>query len=131
MTSYTLQSHSRPIKRVRFNRDGDMFFSCSDDKSICAWTKEMDLLGVYTGPTACKSIAVSYNTEYLVGAFVTEGFVLFDVMTGVQLHHFPQGGDRVINVEFNYGDTELAVVFQCTGKSMVKVYDFKKLIGGE
>ena len=87
MKSYTLWSHERPIKKIRFNRDGDMFFTCSDDKRICAWSKDLTMMGAYDGPGACKSCAISHNTEYIVGCYVTEGFCIFEAPTGTMIHN--------------------------------------------
>jgi WD40 repeat protein len=105
-----------------------MFFTCSDDKKIIAWDNNCNKLGVIEGPSACKSIALSYNTEFIVGAFATEGFEIFDVMTGTKLRKV-KTKDRVMNVEFNFGDTELATVNLATASGSVNTYDFKTLLG--
>jgi WD40 repeat protein len=65
---FALHGHTRPVKKLKFNWDGDMFFTCGDDKLIVAWDKDCTKLGVYYCQGACKSLAVSYNTEYIVGA---------------------------------------------------------------
>ena len=82
MKAFVLYTHSRPVKKVKYNRDGDMFFTCSDDKTICAWNKDIEMVGAYQGPGAIKSFDISYNTEYIVGAFTTEGFGIFEAPTG-------------------------------------------------
>lgn len=38
--AFALYGHSRPVKKLRFNRDGDMFFTCAEDKLIIAWDLE-------------------------------------------------------------------------------------------
>lgn len=40
--AFVLPGHSRPVKKIRFNRDGDMFFTCGDDRSIIAWDKDFN-----------------------------------------------------------------------------------------
>ena len=131
MKAFSLHGHTRPVKRVRFNRDGDMFFTCSDDKTICAWTLDMKKVGVYEGPGACKNLAVSYDTEYIVGAFSTEGFAVFNATNGELLRHFPLSGERVTNMDFSLGDEFLTVVSLGTGRSYVRIYEFKALLAGE
>ena len=39
-------------------------------------------LGIYLGDGACKSLAVTYNTEWVAGAFTTEGIHIFNALTG-------------------------------------------------
>jgi len=131
MKAFVLYTHSRPVKKVKFNRDGDMFFTCSDDKTICAWSSEIKMVGAYQGPGAIKSLAVSYNTEYIVGAFTTEGFGIFDAPTGEMIQKFDLPGERVMNLDLNLGDTELVIVSLATGKSFVRTFDFKRLLKGE
>lgn len=123
MKAFALHGHTRPVRKIKFNRDGDMFFTCGDDKYICAWTKELKKVGVIEGPGAVKSLAISYNTEYLVGAFTTEGMAIYDVRTGERLQKFDYE-ERVVNVDFNYGDTEVVVVLKGNGVDTVKVLDF-------
>lgn len=127
--AFALHGHTRPVKKLKFNRDGDMFFTCGDDKLIIAWDIECNKLGVYYGQGACKSLAVSYNTEYVAGAFSTEGIEIFNAMTGVSVRKVDFPNLRCNNIDFNLGDTEIAVVLVGTSKSFVNTYDFKTLLG--
>lgn len=129
--AFTLHGHSRPVKKMKFNRDGDMFFTCSDDKLMIAWDLEANKMGVYQGTGACKSLAVSYNTEFIAGAFSTEGVEIFDAQTGKSLRKIIFVNMRCNNVEFNLGDTELVVTLVGALKSFVNTYDFKSLLGSE
>jgi translation initiation factor 3 subunit I len=127
---FALSGHSRAVKMVRYNHDGDMFFTCSDDKLIIAWSNETaEKMGVYQGPSACKSLAVSRYTEYVIGAYSMEGIVIFDALTGKEVFKFkPEFGDKTEYIEFNYGDSELLVLITKSGKSQVQLYDFGKLL---
>lgn len=40
MRAFALYGHSRPVKQIKFNRDGDLFFTCSDDKQIIVWDQD-------------------------------------------------------------------------------------------
>ena len=85
------------------------------------------MMGAYDGPGACKSCAISYNTEYIVGCYVTEGFCIYAAPTG-ELIHRVRSEYRVLNVDFSFGDQELAVVCQGKGNGVIVVYDFKDLL---
>ena len=37
MRPLLLQGHERPLTQIKYNRDGDLLFSCSKDKTICVW----------------------------------------------------------------------------------------------
>jgi len=32
-----LTGHSRPVRKVMFNYDGDLLFTCSDDGKVCMY----------------------------------------------------------------------------------------------
>lgn len=132
---FALNGHSRPVKMVRYNFDGDMFFTCSDDKQIIAWSNEgAEKLGIYEGKGACKSLAVSRHTEYIVGGYAIEGVAIFEAQTGELIYEFKptEPGAKCNYVEFNYGDTELLVLQNDSdGKSHVYIYDFNKLLNKE
>lgn len=130
---YALNGHSRPVKMVKYNKEGDMFFTCSDDKLIIAWGNEAaEKLGVYEGPGACKSLAVSKKTEYVVGGYSMEGIIIFEAITGKELFKFiPDSAAKVEYIELSYGDHELLVMNTKSDKTQVQIYDFKKLLNKE
>lgn len=129
---YALNGHSRPVKMVRYNYDGDMFFTCSDDKLIIAWSNESaEKLGTYEGKGACKALDISRHTEYVVGGFAVEGLVIFEAATGDIIYDFKpfDATDKVNYVEFSYGDADLLVLTNTSdGKSHVQIFDFAKLL---
>jgi translation initiation factor 3 subunit I len=127
---FSLNGHTRPVRMVRYNRDGDMFFTCSDDNLIVAWDNETaQKLGVYERKSACKSMAVSRNTEYVVGSYALEGINIFHAIDGDHLVHGITGdGSKAQYVEFSYGDDELLVLTTNKDGSRVNIYDFKKLL---
>jgi translation initiation factor 3 subunit I len=32
-----LAGHSRPVRKVQYNYDGDLLFTCSDDGTVCMY----------------------------------------------------------------------------------------------
>jgi translation initiation factor 3 subunit I len=130
---FSLNGHSRPVNMVLYNKDGDMFFSCSNDKLIIAWDNETaEKVGVYEGPSACKSLAISKNTEYVIGSYGMEGIVIYEALTGNKVFNFkPAEGTRSEYIEFSQGDSELLTLVTKDAKSSIIIYDFKKLLSGE
>jgi translation initiation factor 3 subunit I len=129
---FSLNGHSRPVKMVKYNTDGDMFFTCSDDKLIIGWSNETaEKLGTYEGQGACKSLDVSRHTEYVVGGYAVEGVTIFEAETGEEIFSFKtyDKADKVNYVEFNYGDTELLVLTNTNdNKTHIQIFDFQKLL---
>lgn len=126
---FLLQGHSRPVKMVKYNKDGDMFFTCSHDKRIIAWDNEhAEKVGVYEGPSACKSLAISKHTEYVIGAFSMEGVVVYEAMTGNQIMSFKLDGYKTEYIEFSQGDSELLLLNRKGSASQIQLYDFSKLL---
>lgn len=129
---FLLQGHSRPVKMVKYNKDGDMFFTCSHDKNIIAWDNEhAEKMGVYEGPSACKSLAVSKHTEYVIGAFSMEGIVIYEAMTGNKVFHFKLEGYKTEYIEFSHGDSELLLLNRKGSTTQIQLYNFSKLLDKE
>lgn len=73
-----LTGHSRPVRRVEYNLDGDLLFTCSDDKKICMYTaKDSARIGVFDVQEACKSFHITKDSNYLLASATTYGFILF------------------------------------------------------
>lgn len=50
MRPLLLQGHERSLTQIKYNREGDLLFSCSKDKSVCVWFIENgERLGTYEG----------------------------------------------------------------------------------
>jgi len=82
MNVYALRGHERPVRLVKFNADGDLLFTCSDDGSIAIWqAATAKLLGKIIGRSAVKHIDISSDTKYLLTAEITSGFGVYDPLT--------------------------------------------------
>lgn len=50
MRPLLLQGHERSLTQIKYNREGDLLFSCSKDKSVCVWYIDNgERLGTYEG----------------------------------------------------------------------------------
>lgn len=84
-----LTGHSRPVRKVMFNYDGDMLFTCSDDGNVCMYnTYDCARVGVFSVKEAVKSCDVSKDTKYVLAGATTFGYCIFDATNGALLSRF-------------------------------------------
>jgi WD40 repeat protein len=129
-----LTGHSRPVRKVMFNHDGDMLFTCSDDGKVCMYsTFDCSRVGVFNVKEAIKSIDVSKDTKYLLAAATTFGYCIFDVMTGTMLSKFqlPMQNIQTKHVEFSFGDQQVMVVYDSAKRSYIRIQDFESALKGD
>ena len=84
MRPILLKGHERAITFVRYNKEGDLLFSCAKDGTPCAWYSDNgERLGTFEGHTgAVWMLDVSYDSKYLVTASADMSVRLFAVETG-------------------------------------------------
>jgi WD40 repeat protein len=100
-----LTGHSRPVRKVLYNYDGDMLFTCSDDGKVCMYnTLDCSRIGVFNINEACKSIDVSKDTKYLLAAMTTYGFGIYSTNDGNLITKVEVPGIQARYVEFALGD---------------------------
>lgn len=130
MRQFVLNDHTRPVRMIKYNRDGDIFVTCSDDKEIIVWDNDdCTVIGNFTGPAACKSISLSYNSDYVVGAFTTEGIRVYSLNEGKEVAKVILGARKKVQyVELNVGDSELLVVCHEGDNTEILIYDFNALV---
>ena len=69
-----LAGHSRPVRKVQYNYDGDLLFTCSDDGTVCMYnTYDQARLGIFHIKEACKSFDLTKDSKYLIAAATTFG----------------------------------------------------------
>jgi translation initiation factor 3 subunit I len=67
MRPLILKGHERPVTIVRFNYDGDLFFSGSAENKINLWEAYTgERLGSYDTKASVRSLDVDINSQYLV-----------------------------------------------------------------
>jgi translation initiation factor 3 subunit I len=50
MKPIVLQGHARSITQIKYNREGDLLFSCSKDQKPCVWySLNGERLGTFNG----------------------------------------------------------------------------------
>lgn len=67
MRPIILKGHERPVTIVRFNYDGDLFFSGSAETKINLWEAFTgERLGSYETRASVRSLDVDINSQYLI-----------------------------------------------------------------
>lgn len=129
-----LTGHSRPVRKVMFNYDGDLLFTCSDDGTVCMYnTYDCARIGVFKVKEACKSIDVTKNSKYLLAASTTFGYIVFDTSNGNEIARvpLPKQNIQTKHVEFNLGDDKFLIVYDHKKRSYIRIQDFKTALKGD
>lgn len=79
---------------VKYNREGDLIFSCAKDHHPTLWYSDNgERIGTYEGHNgAVWACDVSGNSKYLITGSADTTAKLWDVETGKELHSFPHVG---------------------------------------
>lgn len=118
MKPLLLHGHERSITQIKYNREGDLLFSCAKDKTPTAWySVNGERLGTYNGHNgAVWCLDPRWDTKYLITGAGDNSAKLWDVETGVEVKNFSTGS-AVRVCGFSYSGNEL---FYCTDQAMGK-----------
>ena len=120
-----LTGHSRPVLKVQFNYDGDLLFTCSDDKTVCMYnTYLLERVGLFQIGDSCKSIDVTKDSKLLLATATTKGIKCFDTTNGDMLAELTIPGLRQTKqVELSYSDKYFAVVYEDMKGSQIRIFE--------
>jgi len=106
MRLIVLSGHERPISSLKFNRDDDLLFTASADRTINLWNPENgERLGTYEGHTgAVSDIDVDYFSKRLVSCSADGCVKIWNVENGAELESFRTSKSRLTSVEWACGD---------------------------
>jgi len=94
-----LQGHERSLTQIKFNKEGDLLFSCSKDHIINVWfSHNGERLGTYNGHNGTVwTIDVDTQSHFLVSGSADNEMRLWSVQTGKCLFvwEFPTAVKRV------------------------------------
>lgn len=105
-----MKGHERPLTFLKYNRDGDLLFSCAKDHTPTVWFADNgERLGTYRGHNgAVWCCDVSRDSTRLITGSADQSAKLWDVQSGTPLFTF--GFDSPARaVDFSVGD-KLAVI---------------------
>eukprot|EP01113_Clastostelium_recurvatum_P048479 TRINITY_DN883_c0_g1_i1.p1 TRINITY_DN883_c0_g1~~TRINITY_DN883_c0_g1_i1.p1 ORF type:complete len:339 (-),score=75.26 TRINITY_DN883_c0_g1_i1:22-1002(-) len=92
MRPILLKGHERSITHLKFNRDGDLLFSCSKATFPCLWRSDTgERIGTYGGHNgAIWSLDVDFDSTTVVTGSADMSAKVFDCETGKELAHLGQ-----------------------------------------
>lgn len=80
-----LTGHTRPVRKIQFNFDGDLLFTCSDDQTIQMYnTHLLERVGIFQIDDSCKSMDLTKDSKHLLAAATTIGIKIYDASNGDQ-----------------------------------------------
>lgn len=110
MRPILMKGHERPLTFLKYNREGDLLFSCAKDHTPTVWFADNgERLGTYRGHNgAVWSCDVSRDSLLLITGSADQSAKLWDVQTGHQLFTF-SFDSPARSVDLSVGD-RLAVI---------------------
>lgn len=110
MRPFLLKGHERPLTEVKFNREGDLLFTTSMDKSPTCWrSSNGERVGTYKGHNgAIRGLDITFNSERVVTASADNSAILWKADTGEKLYQW-DFMSPARSVSFSPGDRYIAV----------------------
>lgn len=88
MKTFKLQSHSNPITKVLFNREGDLLFvSCKDQLATVWYTETGKVLGSFNANSSIFDIDVSCDSKVLIGGTSGGTLMIWNAQNGKEILH--------------------------------------------
>jgi len=83
-----VKGHERPLTCVKYNREGDLLFTCAKDHTPCLWYAENgERIGTYQGHCGTVwCLDVNFDSTRLLTGSADNMLKLWDVKTGECLH---------------------------------------------
>ncbi|CCK70464.1 translation initiation factor eIF3 subunit i KNAG_0E02020 [Huiozyma naganishii CBS 8797] len=129
MRPLVLMGHERPLTQVKYNKDGDLIFTCSKDSSASVWySVNGERLGTLDGHAGTIwSIDVDPFTKYCVTGSADYSIKIWDVSTGETVFTY-QSPVPVKSVEFSpCGKYFLAVLDKVMGyPGSINIYKLER-----
>jgi translation initiation factor 3 subunit I len=111
MRPIQLKGHERSITHLKYNKEGDLLFTCSKANFPCIWYSDSgERIGTYNGHNgAVWSLDVTQDSSVLVTGSADMSVKIWDVETGRELCNLPHKAP-VRCVEFAEGDRQFLTV---------------------
>lgn len=106
-----VKGHERPLTMVKYNREGDLLFTCAKDHTPCLWYAENgERIGTYSGHNgAVWAVDVNFSSTRLLTGSADNSCKLWDVKTGECLQTWKHTAP-VRSVGFALGDKQFLTV---------------------
>ena len=130
MQPYYMPGHSRPVRQVVHNQDGDLLFSCSDDGKVAMYdTFQCVRTGQFDVQSACNSIDVTKDSKYVL-ATSESGIIVFNTKDGTKAAEFSIPGYRKMQVTLAFGDSKFLVLYMERKTTFIRIYDLNTVVQG-
>lgn len=123
-----MPGHTRPVRKVIHNQDGDLLFSCSDDGKVamydtyqCVRTGQFDVL------SACNSIDVTKDSKYVLATCV-DGVIVFNVADGSIAAKLNVPGNLKTHVKLSFGDKQFLLIYVDKKITYIRIYDLNQVL---
>mmetsp|Transcript_20429 Transcript_20429/g.20400 ORF Transcript_20429/g.20400 Transcript_20429/m.20400 type:complete len:334 (-) Transcript_20429:47-1048(-) len=136
MRPILISCHTRPVIAVKFNKDGDLFFTGSFDGKVSVfWSEPVERLGTFACDGAVKTMTVTEDSKYIVIGTAINGIFVFEVETGLKVKTIEFSTKiHVRDVEFAMGSQQFFMIsYESDEKkqSVVYIYDFESVLNRE
>ncbi|KZV73212.1 WD40 repeat-like protein [Peniophora sp. CONT] len=129
MRPILLQGHERSLTQIKFNKEGDLLFSCSKDHIINVWfSQNGERLGTYNGHNGTVwTVDVDSESRFMVSGSADNEMRLWEVATGKCLFvwEFPTAVKRVA---FNATDDQIVCITEqrMGHQGAIRVFDINR-----
>ena len=123
MTSVELRGHEKAVNFVKFNLDGDLFFTGAAEKRVNVWRNHtFERIGSYKTQSAVKALDVTDDSKYLVTGSLEGTIQVFEVDGGASVGFYKRKL-KCKYLELSQGNEFLVVVRR------IYLYNFKIVFG--
>ena len=124
-----LMGHTRPVRQVLHNYDGDLLFTCSDDSKVCMYdTYQCTRSGTFNTGSACNSIDLTKDSKYLLAAAAVTGVCIFNVATGEKVAEIEVPGNLAVTTKLAFGDKLFFCMYKHEKYSVIRVYELAEAL---
>jgi len=118
-----MKGHERPLTKIKFNRDGDLLFTCAKDYKPCVWFSDNgERLGTFNGHQgAIYDCDITWDSSRLVTASSDRTARLWDVQSGKELYKWEHKAG-IKSVGFSHGSNMLQMTQDTTHKSVPTIF---------
>jgi translation initiation factor 3 subunit I len=132
MKPFILQGHSRPIRDIKFNREGDLLFTGSNDRFVTLWASETgERIGTYYHSAAVINMGVTLDSKILVSGDATGGLYFWEVSTGTLLRKIEMESTVSVRyLDLSLGDQRVTLAYAGRtrdAKSSIDVYNMNDI----
>ncbi len=125
MKPFILQGHIRPIRDIKFNKDGDLLFTGSNDRLVTLWAAETgERIGTYLHAAAVIHMAITNDSKILMTGDATGGCYFWDINTGTLLRKIERDATVSIrHLDLSYGEQKLCFAYGGRTKDSISAID--------